>query len=146
MNKSVFESQARRKNCAGALHELNAARHSAHNALSVACAKDALELHLRILSFASREQSSNRYAATSRDAASCGNMDQPAKRPVAITQIHLVMFGVMTGNAYIDAKATFCDLDNGKEMSMHSRPEARSLSAVDLVRVPSSGSHRPCPR
>jgi hypothetical protein len=27
-----------------------------------------------------------------------------------------VMFGVMTGNAYIDAKATFCDLNDGKEI------------------------------
>ena len=27
-----------------------------------------------------------------------------------------VMFGVMTGNAYIDAKATFCDLNDGKEL------------------------------
>lgn len=27
-----------------------------------------------------------------------------------------IMFGVMTGNAYIDAKATFCDLDDGKEI------------------------------
>ena len=26
------------------------------------------------------------------------------------------MFGVMTGNAYIDAKATFCDLNDGKEI------------------------------
>jgi hypothetical protein len=26
-----------------------------------------------------------------------------------------IMFGVMTGNAYIDAKATFCDLTDGKE-------------------------------
>jgi hypothetical protein len=27
-----------------------------------------------------------------------------------------IMFGVMTGNAYIDAKATFCDLNDGKEI------------------------------
>jgi hypothetical protein len=27
-----------------------------------------------------------------------------------------IMFGVMTGNAYIDAKATFCDLRDGKEI------------------------------
>jgi hypothetical protein len=27
-----------------------------------------------------------------------------------------IMFGVMTGNAYIDAKATFCDLDDGKQI------------------------------
>jgi hypothetical protein len=27
-----------------------------------------------------------------------------------------IMFGVMTGNAYIDAKATFCDLNDGKEL------------------------------
>lgn len=27
-----------------------------------------------------------------------------------------VMFGVMTGNAFIDAKATFCDLNDGREI------------------------------
>jgi hypothetical protein len=27
-----------------------------------------------------------------------------------------IMLGVMTGNAYIDAKATFCDLNDGKEI------------------------------
>jgi hypothetical protein len=27
-----------------------------------------------------------------------------------------IMFGVMTGNAYIDAKASFCDLNDGKEI------------------------------
>jgi hypothetical protein len=31
-------------------------------------------------------------------------------------------------------------------LSMHSRPEARALLAVDRVRVPSFGSHRPCSR
>ncbi len=31
-------------------------------------------------------------------------------------------------------------------VSMHCRPEARSPSAVDRVRVPSFGSHRPCSR
>ena len=31
-----------------------------------------------------------------------------------------VMFGVMTGNAYINAKATFCDLGDGKEIGERS--------------------------
>ena len=31
-----------------------------------------------------------------------------------------IMFGVMTGNAYIDAKATFCDLNDGKEIGERS--------------------------
>ncbi|HEY2684718.1 MAG TPA: hypothetical protein VGI93_14470 [Steroidobacteraceae bacterium] len=29
-----------------------------------------------------------------------------------------VMFGVMTGNAYIDAKASYCDLTDGKEIGV----------------------------
>jgi hypothetical protein len=31
-----------------------------------------------------------------------------------------IMFGVMTGNAYIDAKATFCDLNDGKQIGERS--------------------------